>query len=222
VKRQIHFHNYEVPVAYSMIKLARQSSKETLPFQEFIFYWIAFNNIYATISDRKGKRAHIQKKNGEPKFRQVGEVKMAAVQPVTERKQIELVIRELTDILKDELILHESTRYFVYRTPILHGRKIKRDALGQELNGVINIGKTANQEYPVWSPINRDFYEAYIRGKRDKRDRDNLAQQIVILLYTIRNNLFHGGKRQDDGNSSEVVEKATPLLRMIVLNFLVT
>jgi hypothetical protein len=40
------------------------------------------------------------------------------------------------------------------------------------------------------------------------------------LLYTIRNNLVHGGKNPDEANDIEVVEKALPLLDMVVISFI--
>lgn len=49
---------------------------------------------------------------------------------------------------------------------------------------------------------------------------DPLARQILDVLYTIRNNAFHGGKRADDANDAEVLEKALPLLMMVVDSFL--
>jgi len=50
--------------------------------------------------------------------------------------------------------------------------------------------------------------------------RDILAHQIVKLLYAIRCNLMHGGKRYDDANDIDVVKNAFPLLESIVISFL--
>ncbi len=50
--------------------------------------------------------------------------------------------------------------------------------------------------------------------------RDALAKQVLDLLYTVRNNAFHGGKRADDANDREVVERALPLLALVVDAFL--
>ncbi len=92
--------------------------------------------------------------------------------------------------------------------------------MGQRLNGVINVGYTVNTDYPVWSPIDTGQYEAYMQGYRVVEVSNALAMQILDLLYTVRNNAFHGGKRADDANDHEVVERALPLLVSIVEAFL--
>ena len=48
---------------------------------------------------------------------------------------------------------------------------------------------------------------------------DVLARQILDVLYTVRNNTFHGGKRADDATDREVLEMSLPLLVMIVESF---
>jgi len=48
-----------------------------------------------------------------------------------------------------------------------------------------------------------------------------LTGDIVAIIFTVRNNLSHGGKVADDRDDEEVVEKAIPLLRMIVQGFLI-
>ena len=40
------------------------------------------------------------------------------------------------------------------------------------------------------------------------------------MIYTVRNNTFHGGKRADDANDTQVLTEALPLLAMIVKSFL--
>ena len=52
-----------------------------------------------------------------------------------------------------------------------------------------------------------------------KEDIDLLAKQIVGMLYTIRNNLFHGGKRADDAQDQEILKNAIPLLAIVVRFF---
>lgn len=63
------------------------------------------------------------------------------------------------------------------------------------------------------------MYEEYQAGARDTSTCDALARQILDILYTVRKNAFHGGKRADDANDQEVLEKALPLLAMIVRSF---
>ena len=97
---------------------------------------------------------------------------------------------------------------------------IDTDGRGQRLNGVLNVGYTVDVAHPVWAPIDRALF-----GKAEQRtlkadERDVLARQILDVIYTVRNNLFHGGKRADDANDREVLERALPLLVMVVGSFL--
>jgi hypothetical protein len=212
------FADYEVPVAYSMVTLATQLPAPTShPVQAFACYWAAFNNIYVTIADREGRRAQLRRNtDGSLLTRAVGCVNVPVVNPVPERVQIDLAFLKFTVELKQELVEHPNTRFFVYRTPHWQGRPIVNDANGQRLNGVLNVGYTLDAELPVWTPIDTHMFE----NARDSEARDALAYQILNVLYTVRNNAFHGGKRADDANDREVLEKALPLLAMIVGAFL--
>lgn len=215
-------YNYEVPVAYSMVALAGRPSHFAFePFLKFVCYWTAFNNIYVTVADRRGRRASLRRsQDGSPRTRIVGDVRVPQVVPVSEREQIDLVFDEFSEDLKHTLVKHTSSRFFTYRTPRWGRYEIKFDASGQRLNGVINVGYTVDSSYPVWSPINRGQYESYIQGDQNVKSRNALAKQILNLLYTVRNNTLHGGKRADDANDHEVVEQALPLLALVVDAFL--
>ena len=134
--------------------------------------------------------------------------------------QIDLLIQEFEAKLKKDLITHENTKYFVYRTPKWGSHDITIDGWGQRVNGVIKVGYTVNKDYPIWSPISTLVYENYINGNSTQSDENVLVKQIVELLYSVRNNLFHAGKRFDDAKDVEVVKKAIPLLKMIISNFI--
>ncbi len=82
--------------------------------------------------------------------------------------------------------------------------------IGRRLNGVLNVGHTLDAALPVCTPIDTHMFE----NAQGSEARDALASQILDVLYTIRNNTFHGGKRADDVNDREVLEKALPLLAM--------
>lgn len=216
---------YQVPVAYSMIALARQSSRaERQPFQEFMCYWTAFNNIYTTLAEQKGYKAQLKThKNGSIQTRPNGSVQIPEIKKaLTEGKEIELAFDEFDEILKHELITHTNTNFFVYRIPQWHQFPIEFDGSGQRINGVMNVRYTIDAKHPVWSPIDIQTYERYVKNDPQKGDQDLLAKQILFLIYTVRNNTFHGGKRSDDANDSEVIEKAFPLLSMIVGYFIHT
>src|SRR5438552_3738493 len=66
---------FDVPVAVSMLDLVKTATE---PFQQFICYWIAFNNIYAVTADMNGLSAFvITKPDGSPKTRVVANVEIA-------------------------------------------------------------------------------------------------------------------------------------------------
>ena len=98
-------------------------------------------------------------------------------------------------------------------------KKIEYDAFGQRVNGVINVNYTSDSQYPVWSPIDFQYYEEYLEKPDNEENRDFLARQIVDLLYTIRINFMLGSKRFDDANDIAVVENALPMLELIVTSF---
>ncbi len=218
----VTFNSDEAPVAHSMILLAKQSTNRELhPFQEFMCYWTAFNNIYTSIADRFGRPPKLKRSyDGTVATKVKAGVRIPQVNAPLETEQINMALRQFSQSLIGKLVEHESTRYFVYRTPQWRGVRIESDASGQKLNGVINAGRTVDQNYPVWSPIETRLYERYFTENLGPHDRHELADQILHVIYTVRNNLFHGGKRTDDANDLDVVNRALPLLRMIVEDFL--
>jgi hypothetical protein len=87
------------------------------------------------------------------------------------------------------------------------------------VNGVINVNYTSSPQYPVWSPVDTQIYEGYLKEPDKEEDRDFLTKQILDLLYTVSKNLMHFGKKFDDSNDIKVVENALPLLEKIVASF---
>jgi len=214
---------YEIPVAFSMVELAQQAAKlAPQPFQEYMCYWAAFNNIYTTIAERKGYFTHLRiQKDGTIRVRENGSVLIPEVEiPLRERDEIDLAYTEFSETLKHNLITHPNTKFFVERIPKWQGVEIKFDENGQRLNGVINVNYTTDNKHPVWSPIDFDPYERYIQNQATQDDVNLLARQLLFLTYTIRNNTFHGGKRADDADDRQVIEMALPLLKMIVESFM--
>jgi len=218
----MNFIQDEVPVAYSMVELVEVSPQHyNKPLQDFICYWMAFNNVYTVIAERKGQQIHQKKgKDGSLKTIRVGSVYIPKVQMPREREQLDLAYSEFGDDLKDGLITHESMTFFVYRSPVWQGSRVQMDAFGQRLNGVLNVGHTINATCPVWSPIDIQAFEKYTQGQKGNVIRDALAKQILDMLYTVRNNIVHAGKKANDANDCEVAEKALPLLRMILDHFI--
>lgn len=220
----INFQRYELPIAYSMIESARRIRPRrdgSHPFQQYFLFWTAFNNIYTTIAYGKGLRIQL-KENEDGSIVRIanGNVKIPEVIPVSEREQIHLALQEFDHDLKHTLILHQGTKYFVGRIPYWQGKPIEYDALGQKINGVINVNHTIDSQYPVWSPIDFQHYEEYLEDRDNEENRNFLAGQILDLLYTIRRNLMHGGKKKfDDANDIKVVEHALSMLELIVTAF---
>jgi PHD/YefM family antitoxin component YafN of YafNO toxin-antitoxin module len=217
------FKSYELPIAYSMIATARKIKPRrdgSHSFQQYFLYWTAFNNIYTTIAHRKGHRTLV-KRNDDGSVVTIanGNVRIPEVVVVSEREQIQLAIQEFDEDLKRKLIDHAGTKYFLGRIPYWEGKQIETDAFGQRLNGVINVDYTTDRQYPVWSPIDFQCYEAYLENPENEENRDFLARQIVDLFYTIRCNLMHGSKKFDDANDLTVIENALPMLELIVTSF---
>jgi hypothetical protein len=127
--------------------------------------------------------------------------------------------QKFSDGLKRGLVEHPCTQFFVDRKPSWRGQCIEVDVSGQRLNGVLNVGYTVDARHPVWTPIDTVEFAAYHRGDKTPERLNALATQVLDVLYTVRNNTFHGGKRADDANDREVLEKSLPLLAMIVNAF---
>jgi len=215
------FEAYEVPVAFSMLSLQiRADDNVSRLIQDFMCKWVAFNNIYTAVSDREGRGAEYQRgKDGEIKIRSVGKIRMPDVRLASEREQILLAVDKMSSQAKHAFIAHPSAAYFVRRTPRWKGQPIAVNQDGQKLNGVINVGRTIDSEHPVWSPIDVQLYEAYIGGQKSDQAAIALSAQVALVLYTVRNNIFHAGKRADDAHDMEVVQHAIPLLSILLSEF---
>ena len=217
------FQRYELPIAYSMIAAARRIRPRRdgqHPFEQYFLFWTAFNNIYTTIAHSKGCRTKI-KENDDGSIVTIanGNVNIPEVVKVSEGEQIRIAFQEFDDDLKHTLILHKGTEYFLGRIPFWQGIKIEFDGFGQRVNGVINVNYTSDSQYPVWSPIDFQHYEEYLKNPDNRENRDFLARQIVDLLFTIRINFMLGSKRFDDAYDIAVVENALPMLELIVMSF---
>lgn len=211
---------FEVPVAFSMVAVAKQIPANN-PIQKYITLWVAFNNIYTTLTEYSGEGPTLRTdENGVVRTKLIAGRLVPQVKTKSESEQILIAVDELSLETKQAIIGHPSTAFFVYRVPEWRGQKIEFDSNGQRVNGVINVGRTVNARYPVWSPIEIDRYERFARGRSESDDVNLLVEQLVRVLYTIRNNAMHGGKRADHENDLKVATKALPLLEMIVSYFL--
>lgn len=217
------FQQHELPYAYSMIAAAeriRPRRDGMHHFQKYFYLWTAFDNIYTTLAHRQGLSTQLIRGNdGTVLTVPNGNVNIPQVQKISQEEQIYLAVDEFGDELKHRLIVHKSTKFFLERIPSWDGIKIEFDALGQRINGVINVNHTCDPDYPIWSPVDIQFYEQYSAHPDDEDCRDFLVLQVVDLLYTVRSNQIHAGRKLDDANDISVVENALPLLEMIVTWF---
>lgn len=197
-----------------MVELAEQAQH---PFQKYFAYWAAFNNIYVVIGNRHGLAIrpaldHDQNPITEERWGYT----FPKVFVPKEYDQISKTIEQLDASTKNFVICHKNVLFFVNRKP--KGVHSIQDARGQLINGVLNITRTINANSPVWSPINKSAFTNYLAG--DLAFQDQLTEQIIFMLYTIRNNLVHGSKNMNEANDIEVVEMALPLLEIVVKSFI--
>ncbi len=207
---------YEARVAYANVAFGQKCDN---PFARFTAYWTAFNNCYVTIFDLDGKNQTIVERNNGLVTRIAnGSSQIPKVSKVPrERDQLENIFTHFDQVLKTALVGCASVEFFVQRIPELVGHgPIQQDAEGQVLNGVLSITRTVEADNPVWAPIDRPAYARFKAGGASGAEVNLLSRQILFLLYTVRNNLLHGGKRFDDATDQKVVENALPLLEMIL------
>ena len=216
----MQFKNYELPIAQSMVAAARRVKPRRdgrHPYDKYFLLWTAFNNIYSEIAAREGYRTELVRgEDGAVETWLNGNVKIPKVKSIHEREQIYLAVTKFDGKLKDRLILHECTQFFVKRTPFWQGKPIEYDTFGQRVNGVIHVAHTTCVEYPVWSPVDHQIYEGYLDHLEDAEARDFLTRQILDLLYIVRENLMHFSRKFDDSNDIAVIDHALPLLDLIV------
>ena len=212
----------DVPVAYSMLDLVGKSS-DMDQFQEFMCYWIAFNNIYTVISLEKDQRKFQHKADGSIETEKNGSVDIPKVKGYHKEGEaiFDYAFDDFSPDLKIYLICHPSTKFFVNRSPKWKGEKIEVDEKGQKLNGVIQLQLTIDRSNPVWSPIDIDAYNRYAVDKKPKaEDQDLLAEQVLGVVYTVRNNAFHAGKTAHEMIEGPVIRHALELLKVIVHSYI--
>ena len=219
------FHTYEIPIAIQMIELADQTKGI---FQKYFCLWAAFNNIYtlatkkliarSIITEKSGLVAEIKRTEGEVVYK-INEwgYWFPEINLGSEKKQILTTTGQINKDTKIEILSHPNTQFFVERIP--RGATSQFDSRGQLINGVLNLTRTVEPEYPVWSPINKQIYDQFLLGEYSSTDI--LFDQEVLLLYTIRNNLIHGDKNPNEANDSRVIEMALPILCAIVDYFII-
>ena len=205
----------ECPTAQAMLSLAR--SLENQPIQTYLCTWIAFESITRLIARQAGVKPQFNlRKNGTLKMIKVGGFRMPKVTLGTKTDIYSSALERLDSQVQHALIHHKSVAVCANRTPTYQGRVVKGDSRGQQLNGLIDISRTSDSRYPIWSPITLSWYNAYLRGEADDAIRHDLVVQIVTVLDTLRVNILY-----DDGTNSpecgvNLVTCAQPLLNIII------
>jgi len=211
---------WQFQLASAMVRLVEQRRpSEMEPLEQYMCYWVGFSNICVTIANEQGCRPALMTSGGRLQLEQVGDFSMPKVRLPEEREQLEAVCKVLSPQLKEKLILHRCTRFFVNRLPRFEGEELTVDARGQRLNGVLNIGRTFDAANPVWCPIDQTLYYAYLNGERTGERADKLGREILAVLFTIGKNRLHGSRRADDASARNVVEHALPLMKEVVNSF---
>ncbi len=216
------FKRQDLPIAFTMLDAAerikpRRDGRHL--YDQYFLLWTAFHYFYSTIAAHKGLRTElVRNADGSIATRTNGSVQIPLVSPIHENELLFLALEELDNSVKNALILHESTQFFLNRSPFWQGIRIEVDGFNQPVNGVIRLFETVDPQYPVWSPIDKSVLERYYRDRSDQ-DCDFLVRQIGDLLLTVRNNLLHFSRKFDDGNDHTVIENALPLLKIIIAAF---
>jgi hypothetical protein len=204
-------------VASAMMRLLEQGRHSEIgPLEQFMCYWVSLKNICITIANEQGCTPQLLISDGQLQLEQISGFNMPNVRMPKEHEQLDAVYRVFSQQLKEKLILHRCTRFFVNRLPRFQRDELTVDARGQRLNGVLNIDQTVDSTNPVWCPIDHALYYAYLNDERTPEGADKLGNEILTLLYTVGKNRFHGGNRADDASMTHVVEHGLPLLKEIV------
>lgn len=210
------------PIAFGMVHLARRSNQDI--FSQYMCLWSAFNNIYQYLSDRDGFGSKlVYDTNRQLRTIEVAGYILPRVSKQSEAFTILYAIRKLDPYKTEEWLRLPQVSFFVNRTP--QGAEGTRrpgtpdlfDSQGQRINGVLNRTRTVDPRYPYYAPIDREKYKAFLEGDLTKTDL--LSNQLIMLLYTVRNNLMHGHKEIRSDNDGEVVKKAYPILEELVQFF---
>jgi hypothetical protein len=201
----VPFTRKQAPLAHNKIEqIDTTPNPADSPFTHFTLCWMAFNDIYGTITHQA--LAHLPN---------------ASRQLRTERKQLDRVRPLFTQQLKLAILNDAAFRFFLNRTPKWNGQPVLPDANGITPNGVINLNESRYSINLVIAEINRATYRAWAATSQAGADCEVLTDQIFQVLYIVRCNTFHGGKDTTDDNAIEVVNNAYVLIRKIVDSFLI-
>ncbi|HEY4312833.1 MAG TPA: hypothetical protein VGN12_25510 [Pirellulales bacterium] len=204
------FDRIEAPVAFSMVDhLDHPTQQPTCVFARYACCWMAFNNIYFVAL--RGKLAT------NPKYCQ----DRKPHEMPSEKCHLTFIASQIVPGVLQQVIESPSFEFFLTRRPTsLHGNV--PDIQGVPPNGVTNIARSIYANVPKVSGLDRTIAGRVGTKNQLATDEGAVAAELVMMLYTIRNNMFHGGKEFDDPNANEVLREAYVILRNIVDSFLAT
>jgi hypothetical protein len=209
------FQHTEIPVARSMLRLACQS---TNIFARYICTWISFNNVYTTLWYRcRDNQGAFNNPNADYPCSEKPTLQLSPKRP-REWELIDHAFAHFSTSLKETLVLHPSTDFFVNRTPRPPRGLFAHHPNQAQHNGVLKVGDSTPSA-PEYQEIDVAAFNQFQANTADSAALDVVADQVLDVLYAVRNNTFHGGKQADDAQDVEVVERALPLVQLIVRDF---
>jgi len=203
------------PTAHAMLTLSRTFDEH--PVQAYLCTWTAFECIVRLVARQSGVKPHYKlRKNGTLRMMEIGGIKMPKVISPKQELIRSTALGYLDTQVKHALIVHRSVKVFVNRTPTFGNRLVKKDSRGQQLNGVIDVSRTIDARYPIWSPITLSWYRAYMRGEADDVVRQDLVMQIVAVLDTLRVNILYADGTNEKESGQNLAIYAKPLLHILI------
>jgi len=193
---------------------------------KYMATWMVFNAIY--VAEHHQPYATFKEEDGKKVFvnRYGYGYQMVDVQTASERDMIQRALKKLPTKFKRQLIAlplpdtdDTCLGFFARRVPVWQGDEIRQDARGQPVRGVVNVRQTTSKAYPRWVPVDQEMLNEVLDQLKAGVEIDvpnRLIEQLGDVLYTVRNNLFHGCKGPEDSNDTEVLQNALYLLHAIV------
>ncbi|MDF1514717.1 MAG: hypothetical protein P1S60_12990 [Anaerolineae bacterium] len=203
------------PTATELLTLVRALQEQPVP--TYLCTWMAFDSIARLIARQSGVKPHFElRKNGTMKLLEVGDIKIPKVTAASNSLMFEAVVDALDPAVKHAVLVHRSVLFFATRTPTFHGKVVKTDRRGHLLNGMIDLSRTMDARYPIWSPITMRWYETYVGEPSDGFLQQKLMAQVIDLLAVLRENLLYADGKNDQECGKHLVSNAQPLLDMLI------
>jgi len=203
----------------SWLNAARAGAPED-PFGEFIYLWIAFNQLYNYHCYDLHSRCNLDHQlAADLMSRQSGSspgtsmLSCTSNRNITEWGRVACVVRFLPEQVSANILHRQEVDFFLTREVYDPNAQTRLPAHG----GVLDIHKTKTKS-PGRPLYTLGFVNAVTQYRANPSDPSIAIQNLAYLLYIIRCNLVHGNKSYDSEKNWEVVGYAVPLLREIVIS----